>query len=163
MIQPLPLSPPVASAKRRGRWRRRVFLAIIGIAVLLGVCYVRILGSTDAELTALLAEMDRTDPGWRLEEIEAGRTKIPDAENSALLMLSIGPGKSVDDRTLGTLLDDIPPQNELNAKQAAAVANRLAALGSAVTKARKLKDMPGGRFTVTYGADLYASLGRGIL
>jgi hypothetical protein len=39
-------------------------------------------------LQAVLADMDRTDPGWRLPDIEAARAVVPDAENSALRVMA---------------------------------------------------------------------------
>src|SRR5262249_6681816 len=34
-----------------------------------------------------LAELDRSDPGWRLEEIESARDQMPDEENSAQVLI----------------------------------------------------------------------------
>ena len=45
----------------------------------------------EQRLAAVIAELDATDPGWRLEEIEAARAVIPDGENSAPLILRINP------------------------------------------------------------------------
>lgn len=40
--------------------------------------------SSSEELITVVAELDRTDPGWRLEQIEEKREEIPDEENGAL-------------------------------------------------------------------------------
>jgi hypothetical protein len=32
------------------------------------------------------AEMDRAEPGWRLEDIEAAREQVPEEENSARVL-----------------------------------------------------------------------------
>src|SRR5438067_2264545 len=40
-------------------------------------------------LAAVLAELDATDPGWRLEDIEAARAVVPEQENSAPLILAV--------------------------------------------------------------------------
>ena len=42
----------------------------------------------DSQLEHALAEADRLDPGWRLDELEAKRPTIPDNENSALTVMT---------------------------------------------------------------------------
>src|SRR6185437_13587807 len=40
-----------------------------------------------SKLQQMLAELDRSDPGWRLEDIEAAREEVPDEENSARVIV----------------------------------------------------------------------------
>src|SRR5688572_7344149 len=63
-----------------------------------------------AALAAIEAELDASDPGWRWEEIDASKRKIPEEKNSALavqrLMDSLdgwvfGERKRADGRSLG--------------------------------------------------------------
>src|SRR5438067_1278238 len=44
----------------------------------------------DRRLQQVIAELDRDDPGWRLEDLQAAREVIPDAENGALVALAAG-------------------------------------------------------------------------
>jgi hypothetical protein len=44
---------------------------------------------SDKELQDAIAETDRLDPGWRLEDLEAKRAVIPATENSAEQILAI--------------------------------------------------------------------------
>src|SRR6516162_10040143 len=77
---------------RRSRWwRRLVYLGLfLGLAlVALGSWYSYDEFRSDRALQEAIAEADRLDPGWRLEEIEAKRAKVPDAENSALCVLKV--------------------------------------------------------------------------
>lgn len=72
--------------------RRRRWMVWIGIPLVLltlgGGAYFFFLSRANASLRAVEAELDRTDPYWRLEEIEARRTTPPDAENAAVTVLN---------------------------------------------------------------------------
>jgi len=73
------------------RNRRYVIGGTLGVVV--AGCfvgwYVYLKYASDAELQDAIAEADRLDPGWRLEELEAKRAVIPAAENSAEQILAI--------------------------------------------------------------------------
>ena len=43
--------------------------------------------TSEDELVRVVAELDRTDPDWRLEDIDVKRPKITDAENGALQII----------------------------------------------------------------------------
>ena len=43
-------------------------------------------GQVDRRLAAAVAEADRDDPNWRLDDLLANREPVPDAENSAPVM-----------------------------------------------------------------------------
>src|SRR5216683_6996387 len=73
-------------------WKRPVLLGGLGVVLIGGL----LLGwffyakrASDKELQDAIAEADRLDPGWRLEELEAKRAVIPAAENSAEQILAI--------------------------------------------------------------------------
>jgi hypothetical protein len=53
-------------------------IALIGIGV-----YVYLTVSAESELQAAIAETDRLDPRWRLEDVEADRAVVSEVENSA--------------------------------------------------------------------------------
>ena len=79
----VPSRPLVKRPSRRGRWFRAFEFAVqLTLAVgyvLYAIRYYQIA----TRLKEALAEMDRTDPGWRLQDVEAARAVVPDAENSA--------------------------------------------------------------------------------
>ncbi len=70
--------------------RRRTFVLLFGLlvaalAAVVGAVLVR--RAADARrLAAVIADLDRTDPGWRLDDIERARPDIPDTENSAVVI-----------------------------------------------------------------------------
>jgi hypothetical protein len=117
--------------------------------------------SSEAELNAVIAELDRDDPGWLLEEIEAGRKMIPAAENSALHIKSVEVllgTQSVITLAMGNAFDDLKPQKRLTIQQAEYLKTRLQVLAPALTLARNLKDMPKGRYPIKYSPDFIGTL-----
>ncbi len=82
MVRPLFLDSETATP--RHRWRRLVSHALLLVSALIvggGWLFVAVMNH---RLNAVLAETDRLDPGWRLEDLDAKRPVIPDEENSAL-------------------------------------------------------------------------------
>ena len=122
------------------------------------------------ELSDAIAEADRLDPGWRLEQIVARRkdNRLPDSRNSALQAERAlrklqkdwqrkGPG---DDRPLGAgevprgyrlweAVQKLEPSQHLSANLARGLRAELDELSGAVVEARKLADMPEGQTTFT--------------
>jgi hypothetical protein len=140
------LPDPLLSKRRR----RLAFLACTVFLLLAGaVLIVRmVLLPSERELQAALAEADRLDPGWRLEELEARRRPVPDEENGALLIISIGHVLNVgwDNQPLRQELGNIAPTASLDAQYTAALRATLTGYNDLLTQARKLADRPSGRF-----------------
>ncbi len=76
------------TARRPGAisWRG----AIVGLVVVLLVAILGIVGHfqyqrirSERAMEQAVAELDRDDPGWRLEEIEAARETVPETENAS--------------------------------------------------------------------------------
>jgi hypothetical protein len=113
------------------------------------------------ELSAVMAELDRVDPGWRLLEIEANRKVVPDTGNSALhvvLVAKLQGGQSVIMPTLEKIFENLPSHVQLNSQQIAHLGKRFQVLQKAVVEARKLKDMPEGRYPIKYDDTYIATL-----
>src|SRR4051812_45747097 len=69
-------------SEKRRRWRLHLtalFLAVV-------TAWLFIIGPSD--LHRAIAETDALDPGWRLADLEAARAPVPDAENSALVIIA---------------------------------------------------------------------------
>jgi hypothetical protein len=81
----LPESPPLPARGRR-RWRLLLFVLVPLVLLVAAYGYLLVIG--DRRVRDALAETDRLDPGWRLEDIEAARDVIPDGENSVLTVLA---------------------------------------------------------------------------
>src|SRR4029077_4237391 len=76
---------------KTNRPRRRIlwWSALLGIPVLLLVlAYLGYQWHLDRECRAAIEDAGRRDRGWRLADLEAARSDIPDKENAALQILA---------------------------------------------------------------------------
>jgi hypothetical protein len=104
------------------------------------------------QLQEAVAELDRTDPGWRIENIEAARIPVSDAENGALCVVAAAyhlpndwPPWEID----GAFRFLEPPE-QLAPDQFALLCRRLKEVDPALKEARKLADRPSGRHEIHY-------------
>src|SRR6516165_6614633 len=83
-----PISEP-ATPKRRSPWVRRLIyvalLVILGLLAWGGYDFL----TSDRDLREAIAEADRLDPGWQLDDLESKRATLPAAENSATCILKV--------------------------------------------------------------------------
>jgi hypothetical protein len=143
---------------RRTRLWRRVCLGVGLLVLLVTGVYVYHLLSGGSELRAALAEADELDPGWRLEELDAQRPGVPDAENGALQLLiahaqlrspwpiavvQFSPSRP----GFGQILPATPPPDLLTPAQVSILREALEGAELALPEARKLAAMPRGRYS----------------
>jgi hypothetical protein len=153
-----PKSAESAWLSARARWR---LLLALGVIVLLGGLLTvlvsrRFDAAADADLQEAFAELDRLDPGWRFEDLQAKRARIPDAENGALHALAVArqvPKDWAAAEDFSMLFDELAPEPRLNEQQDRRLRQELARAAVAVAAARKMKDFPRGRFTIAYTED----------
>ena len=147
--------PPSAPS----RVRRRIFLAFL-VTLAAGAALVWYFlaeseASAERRLAAALAEADRLDPGWRLSDLEARRAAVPEGKNAALVVLTVANLIPADwnEEKFWQLFDEIHlrPECQLEPATARALREGLAKARAAVAEARKLKDMPAGRFPCPAG------------
>lgn len=152
-----PSSPVNLPRRPRRRWRR-FFSAILILILIGGGVIAYLFWAAEADLNRAMAELDASDPGWRLEDIEAKRRQVPDAVNSALHLRAVmallgGPWLPEMDK----LFEDLPPQVQLNDQQAAILDKRFAGKGKSIAILRQLKDMPHGRAALVYSEDFLST------
>jgi hypothetical protein len=132
-------------------WRTRLGI-LFGLAVvaLVGFLVYQQHAASD-RLRLAMEELDRTDPGWRLADIEAARPEIPATENSALRIKAITAAmpRSWPPQDLDELLRVAPPEL-LSPAEYARLQGELTPLAGIVAEARKLAEMPYGRFPITF-------------
>jgi hypothetical protein len=159
------LIPPVESRQRRWRrnWGVRLLLLVLGCGVLAACHYtIRHYRASNA-LEVAVAELDRTDPGWRLEDIEAARAVVPDDENSALAVKEASrllprdwPG--ADDLGRFIRMTQKPPRLQLSDEDAAWLRAAMQRSRPALREARKVADLPKGRYPITYKRGFVSTL-----
>jgi ABC-type transport system involved in multi-copper enzyme maturation permease subunit len=148
---------PRASLRATLRRLVPVLFALLPVALLLG-WYALLSLSAERRLQKAIAEADRLDPGWRLEELEAARRVVPDKENSALRVqkvLTLMPHQwpSLEYESRFSQRDTPSPPVVPDDAWVRATTAELAAVRSAVAASRKLADMPEGRYPVTWSND----------
>ncbi len=152
-----PNMPPTPNVRRR--WRKPLLFGALLLLIVVGTpvgLYLYHAGTANRELAEALAEADRLDPGWRLEELEARRAKIADKENSALHILAIMklmPDNWRGDPQFYELFEQEVPEAQLNEAQVNWLRAELGKAPAALTEARKLKDLSRGRFPIAFTAD----------
>ena len=147
-------------AKRRFSWGRFVLWCFGGLIVL-GISLIGFDRTRSSRnLRTTVENLDETDPGWQLEEIEAARISLPDDKNSALLCRELarllGSGwptpafeESMEIISLAELLDE---------RQMALLEAEMKRLSPIRLAARPLADMPRGKFDIAYAFNPYLTL-----
>jgi len=132
---------------------------MLALLAALGVFWHR--GQTASKLQQTLAEMDRTEPGWRLEDIEAARDDMPEEDNSARVVVAAAeqlprpwPSKELVEEHFHAL----PPNEMLNGDDFIRLSMELASARAALDVAAKLADMPHGRHRIYYERNPIATL-----
>lgn len=171
------MSTVATGSRRRGR-RGLIWLLLLMVPLLAVIAYgIHLNVAGDSQLLAAFAELDRIDARWRLDDVEADRVVIPPAENSATPAIAAKqklperwpdwdyPPQANGSQDLGVkrkLLQDgfwqLEPVRQLDAAQIAALRGELKRAAEALAEARKLADMPRGRYSISYSPDFLSTL-----
>jgi hypothetical protein len=155
--------------KRPFTWKRfllrtAVLAAVLSIVgLVLRVYYWKL---ADDAVAAAEDEADRLDPGWRWEDLEARRARIPDEKNGALCVLAaakelpkpwppfsqFGNGDRLTD-----LVEDVEPVFQLSKDLSAEVAAAVKSAETAQAKIVKLIELPSGRYEVNWTDDFLST------
>ncbi len=106
----------------------------------------------EGKLQSTLADLDRTEPGWRLEEIEAAREEVPEEENSARVIVAAAGQmpKRWPSADFSEEIFRLPSNEMLSGEDFVRLSKELANAREALTIAGKLADMPRGRHQIHY-------------
>lgn len=112
---------------------------------------------SNKELNEAIAAADLDDPNWRMEQLIERRKQVSDAENSAMVIQA---GVRLIPRVVGSqqcidwtiAVDElrVHPQCRANEQQLDAMLRTQQLYGPAMVAFNKLKDMPNGRYPITY-------------
>jgi hypothetical protein len=100
-----------------------------------------------------VGELNRTDPGWQLEHLEARRRVVPPARNSALKIEAAR--RLLPANWKGGYR---PPDGPLSKEQLAAIQNQRKRAAAALAEARALIDYSEGRHKINYSRDALSTL-----
>jgi hypothetical protein len=149
------MATTATAAPVRRRWRLLIACAIILAAAPVAFWWY-MTWAEERDFRAAVAETDRLDPGWRLDDILAARPPIPDDRNAALQVEKVreaGAGGGMFNRKKEEEILERPPNVQLNVPQAEALREFFADKAKARAEALKLKDLPDGRPRITYDPD----------
>jgi len=158
-------------------WKRRFVFAGLLVVLIAGLFvgwhfYTGFI--SDKELRDAIAEADRLDPGWRLEELEAKRAVISVAENSAEQVLAIKalipkpwPPESMTkqpeprpvkpDEEPPTSLEgeifNLPQELQMNVEQTRELRAAMEMVKEPLAKARSLTNYRAGRYPIQWSVD----------
>jgi hypothetical protein len=145
-----PLIPEAPPRLWRRRWRFLLAICALGVATVAGLIGWQMLRMhrAQAELQQVLAELDRDEPGWRTEAIEAARANVPDKENSVPTILRARralPKFSNDEQDrLKAMLAELSPQVRLSDEQYHYCIDQLESMERAVSLVQQVARMPRG-------------------
>ncbi len=139
------------------RWGRRLLLGVLGCVIVAALTYGHYRHRWAEELRAAMADLDRSDPGWRLADLEAARAVVPDDENSAPVVRGAAQQLPHDLPMPITFerFNGLAPQQRLGDVEAAALRDELAAMQIALEKAREIAALPRGRHPIIYERNVF--------
>ena len=167
-------SPETTLRQRRRRNSIRSLL-FLGLCLLLSPLYFWVLSGK--QLQSALAEADRLDPGWRINDLEASRRSILDNENSGLVLIaakqlmpahwpaweftSAPENKELNHELLASLpvvLLDRDPPVRIEPGHLKILRDELRRAAPALAEAHKILDFPRGRYPIQYAKDYISTL-----
>jgi hypothetical protein len=156
-----------SAAPRRRRILRELGAALVLVVVVVVFAIGQRWQNARREVAEAVADADRLDPGWRFEDMEAQRQLPPPERNSALQVLKV---KSLLPRGWPHLPPDpngkipaveeepqagtLEPLRLLDEQYAGWLREALTRARPALDQARKLADMPEGRYPITWADDV---------
>jgi hypothetical protein len=163
-------APPLPPKQRR--WRRLLWLLVP--LSLVAAAWLYMFFASDRRLTRAVAEADRSDPHWRLDDVLAERAVVPDAENGALTAIaarakrpaawpwwdiSQAPPAGLEAHAnLAEVLRDLKPNEALTPAERTAMRPEMQRAAASIQAARKLADQPRGRYAITYSNDFISTM-----
>jgi hypothetical protein len=120
------------------------------------------------ELADAIAETDRLDPGWRFSDLEARRQLPRPEQNAALQVLAVRsqlprgwwhlPGnRPQEEADVQADLFALPAERQTEDGQVRHLRAALERAGPAVDQARRLADVPEGRYPITWTTDVIST------
>ncbi|HEV2949877.1 MAG TPA: hypothetical protein VGX70_21040 [Gemmataceae bacterium] len=121
----------------------------------------------ERSLAEAIANLDRSDPGWRLQDIEAKRAVVPDEDNSTLVIREVKarlrPGwdlrwDSVRNTQFYEQFHDLVPEKQINHQQIEQLTEVFEGIEPVLVLARRLANLPRGRAPLKWSDDAISTL-----
>ena len=153
-------TPETEPAKRRFRVGRFILWCLGGLIVLGVGLFGLDQARSSRRTTSAIADLDASDPGWRLEELESARVSIPDKQNSALLCKELVRllGPKWPDNKFDEKLGSVVPPERLDAERMKLLEDEMVRLAPIRRMARAMADMPKGKYQLDHAFNPYLTL-----
>ena len=143
--------------KRILLWGMTAFLLLLSIVVLSSIYLTR---QARARLDRVIAELDRNDPNWRLEDLDRDTARPPDDQNCTLVIQQILKEKPPNwpSATVQNKLSNLDPQRQLDVTQAQLLKHEMHRSPATLALVHKLAGLKRGYFKMYWPADPIAAL-----
>jgi hypothetical protein len=153
----------LATPRKRSRFKRILLWGVTALALVLGILVGTSLYLTrrgQARLEQVIAELDRSDPNWRLEDLDRDFAPPPDDQNCTLIIKQIlkekppnWPAAMVQNK-----LGNLELQRQLDATQAQLLKHEMDRSPATLVLVRKLAGLKRGYLKIYWPADPIAAL-----
>lgn len=147
---------------RRGMsWLKAIGLTVVILVIVVAGGLMWNQHTSASKLQNMLAEMDRNEPGWRFEDIEAARPEIPDEQNSAAVIdaaVQLMPKQWPSADFPNDQLRRRTSAEMLSGEEFTRLTRELASVRPALSMALKLSDLPRGRNRIQHARNPLATL-----
>jgi hypothetical protein len=114
----------------------------------------------DWALREVIAEADRVDPGWRLAELDAKRSEVPDEQNGAVQVMAAAqlipvrwPQNNFPGPSFAEVIQRLPPETPLDQTRLDSMRAAMGQVTEALGPALRLAKYPTGRHSITWSRD----------
>jgi hypothetical protein len=152
MMQNEATTVPLVTRTPPRPWRK-LMVCVLVFALALFAVGSYLTWSAERDFQEALAETDRIDPGWRLDDIEAARAVLPDEENAAIVVLQIHDaigGSAYLGERLEQGIGNTPQNTPFDAEQAEVLEQYLAKHAKGRSLVELLKNLTTGRYPSRY-------------
>jgi hypothetical protein len=166
-----------ADEPARRKWPIVVFVLVLLLVCMLAGSYISFRNVGRSELQAAIAEVERHEPRWRLDDVEIDRAVVPEERNSARTAMGVkallppkwpaweqhpSPAENNEAEAKRAALEEsfqeLQPPRQLSAEQIEALRAELTRAEAALVQARKLSELTEGRYPIHYSADAISTL-----
>jgi cell division protein FtsL len=160
---PSTLRPSPSTKPKRSWFLRTLIGGLLGGALFIAILLVTsfyLTRNARTRLEEVIAKLDRTDPNWRLEDLEKDVPPLTDNENNALIVQQILAMKPADwpSAAMQQQMGRQDPQRQLTSSQAALLKHEMERSPSSIALIRKLADVPNGYQKINWAPDGISTL-----
>lgn len=141
------------------RWTKRLLILLAVLVLPAAAFYLNARWQAERELREALAELDANEAPWRWEDLIAARPQLHEQDDAHTVMVNarqLAPGFFGKFTFYEKALAG-PPHRVIDPQDAGEFHELMKATEPALAEARKINQMPAGRFQIAWGNDIFAA------